>query len=249
MLYYLYRPLKEYNLNNTYYQTLDENFNKAIELYENSIPHEELISLLENGNIVQKQIATLKLDTINSEQDTRILISNLVGQDGKIREAVSFKLQEFMQNQSVHKFFLQKSYADIFLEAIIDINGNICRNTISAICNLRPYPEFTDYFCQKLTTQTLHLISKVEQFDFQDGKYKVNKEVFKLYWCLETISRFTNYINPDILKEILKQTKNIGEYTIREKTAKILSKIVCDSELAQIKQELKQDKNYYVRRF
>jgi len=45
------------------------------------------------------------------------------------------------------------------------------------------------------------------------------------------------------------ETKDIAEYTIREKTAKILSKIDKDKELKQIQQELKYDSNYYVRRF
>lgn len=236
-------------MNNTYYETLDENFNKALELYEQDLAHDELIRFLQTGNIVQKQIAALRLDIINSQKDADALMQNLVGQDGKIREAVSFRLKEFLQQPDLHKFFLKKEFFDIFLDAIIDINGNICRNTISAISNLKSYPDFCGYFCSKLTDLTQKLILKVNEFDFQDGKYKVNKEVFKLYWCLETIYVFTNYIKSDILKKILLQTKNIGEYTIREKTAKILSNIVCDTEMALIKQELKHDKNYYVRRF
>ena len=56
-------------------------------------------------------------------------------------------------------------------------------------------------------------------------------------------------INPEILAGILKETKNIQEYTIREKTAKILSKIKNNPELSYIKSELKNDRNYYVRRF
>ena len=38
-------------------------------------------------------------------------------------------------------------------------------------------------------------------------------------------------------------------FTIREKTAKILSKFKNNKELSLIKEELKNDKNYYVRRF
>jgi hypothetical protein len=45
------------------------------------------------------------------------------------------------------------------------------------------------------------------------------------------------------------KTKNIGEYTIREKTAKILTNNFEDKDLSQIKAELKNDSNYYVRRF
>ena len=249
MLYYLYRLFMDYNLNTTYYKTLDENFNRALELYATELPHQELINLLADGNIVQKQIAALKLDNINTQQEAEILMANLVGQDGKIREAVSFRLQEFLKDKALHKLFINNAFSDIFLAAIVDINGNICRNIIAAISYLKDYPEFNGYFCDKLIEQTKNLISKVQEFDFQEGKYKINKEVFKLYWCLETICSFTEYINQYILKEILRQTKNIGEYTIREKTAKILSLIPCDNELSAMKQELKQDRNYYVRRF
>ena len=80
---------QELNLNNTYYETLDENFKEALKLIERNFSHSELINLLKNGNIPQKQIAALKLDTINSQEEAAILLKNLTGQDGKIREAVS----------------------------------------------------------------------------------------------------------------------------------------------------------------
>ena len=85
-------------MNNSYYKTLDENFNKAVELMEKELSHAELISLLTNGNIAEKQIAALRLDTIKSENDAEVLINNLTGQDGKIREAVSMRINEFMSN-------------------------------------------------------------------------------------------------------------------------------------------------------
>ena len=131
----------DYNLNTTYYKTLDENFNRALELYATELPHQELINLLVDGNIVQKQIAALKLDNINTQQEAEILMSNLVGQDGKIREAVSFRLQEFLKDKALHKLFINNAFSDIFLAAIVDINGNICRNIIAAISYLKDYPE------------------------------------------------------------------------------------------------------------
>ena len=93
------------------------------------------------------------------------------------------------------------------------------------------------------------LIEPIKSFDIQDGKYKINKEIFKLYWYLETISEFYEYIDIKDLIQLLNETKNIQEYTIREKTAKILSKFKNNKELSLIKEELKNDKNYYVRRF
>ena len=96
---------------------------------------------------------------------------------------------------------------------------------------------------------TLDLLDIVEKFDFKDGKYKVNKEAFKLYWCLETIYVFWDKINISELKTILSKSAKINEYTIREKTAKILTRDFDDSDLSKIRLSLKNDSNYYVRRF
>lgn len=236
-------------MNNSYYETLDENFEHALNLYETEYSHDELIEFLQNGNIVQKQISALKLDTINSINDAKILVSNLTGQDGKIREAVSLRLDEFMSNSNLLPFFETPENYNIFLSAIIDINANICRNTISAITNLKSNPEFCNLFCPKLAKQTFELLDIIEKFDFQDGKYKVNKEVFKLYWCLETIYEFYDKLEFDKLKQIILRAKDIKEYTIREKSAKILTRNFDDTDLINAKNELKSDKNYYVNRF
>lgn len=236
-------------MNNGYYTNLDENFIQALKFYEKEYTHNELLELLKSGNIVQKQIAALKLDSINSKQDAQILLSNLTGQDGKIREAVSLRLSEFMSNSEMTKYFSDDDNYKIFLDAVIDINGNICRNVISAISNLRDCDVFCNKFCPALVNLTLSLLDVVEKFDFQDGKYKVNKEAFKLYWCLETIYVFWNKIDIAKLREIILRAKNIQEYTIREKAAKILTRNINDEKLSIVRNELKNDPNYFVRRF
>jgi len=236
-------------LNNSYYKTLDENFNEAVKLVEKDLSHKELIDMLKSGNIVEKQLAALRLDSICSQDDAAVLIDNLTGQDGKIREAVSMKINEFMSNPNFLPFFENSQSYDVFLEAIIDINANICRNVISAIANLKQNPVFCKYFTEKLTFKTLALLEIIKDFDFQDGKYKVNKEVFKLYWCLETIYEFSESMEFSALKNIILTAKNIDEYTIREKAAKILTKDFNDVDLENARIELKNDKNYYVRRY
>lgn len=240
---------EDINLNNTYYETLDENFNQALIMFEKNYSQIELILMLKDGNIVQKQIAALKITKIDDVNQALILSQNLVGQDGKIREAVSLKINELMQNPLYSKFFQNNKIYDIFLKAITDVNSNVCRNIINAISRLKNNDEFCLYFTNNLTEQTQKYINRVKAFDIPDGKYKVNKEVFKLYWCLETINEFRDCINIDILKHLIKQTKDINEYTIREKTAKILSNHFDDAELIEIRNILKNDKNYYVRRF
>lgn len=248
MLYYLCMTQDMQNLNTSYYPTLDENFKQALNLFEKELTTDELFTLLKTGNIVQKQIAALKLDYLENTEQAKILVHNLTGQDGKIREAVALKIYELISKGN-DKYFFDNAIYDKFLQAIIDVNGNVCRNIIASVKLLQNNETFCQYFTRKLLNLTQKLIDEVQKFNFQDGKYKVNKEVFKLYWCLETIFEFTDHIPIDVLKNILKQTKDIDEYTIREKTAKILAKIRNDKELSEIRNQLKHDKNYYVRRF
>ncbi|MDR1327896.1 MAG: hypothetical protein LBJ74_05770 [Heliobacteriaceae bacterium] len=226
-------------------QQTNENLNSALQLYENHYSHEDLISMLKSGSDVQKQISALRLEKITSTDDAHAFVSNLVGQDGKIREAVSFRLKDLMCPH-----FLP--FADTFLQAIIDINGNVCRNVICAISMLKNEPRFTEYFCPRVICMTLHVISILKSpFNpslNKGGKYQANKEIFKLYWCLETIYEFFEYIDPLEILKIVSETKNIKEYTIREKTARILTKETRGHELLKIRQELKNDTNYYVSR-
>ncbi len=236
-------------MNKGYYKTLDENFTQALNLYEAELSHDELITLLKSGNIVQKQISALRLDCVKSTQEARILISNLTGQDGKIREAVALRINEFMSDPDFIGYFSDIENYSVFIDAIIDINANICRNIISAVSNLKNNDEFCKYFCQKLTRLTFELLDKIEKFDFQEGKYKINKEVFKLYWCLETVYEFWDKLDFAELKQIILRSKDIKEYTIREKTAKILTRNFDDKELLNAKFQLQNDDNYYVRRF
>ena len=217
-----------------------EDFERALNIYENEYSHSDLIEFLKNGSIVEKQTAVLKLDGIFSKSEAEILMNNLTGCDGKIREAVSFRLKEFVEKNP--EYFI--GFCDIFLDAIVDINGNICRNTIFALRYLKPFDKFCKEFSSKLCEKTLELAKKAKDFDIQDGKYKINKEIFKLYWYLETLSEFFDCA--ENLEEILIEAKQVKDYTIREKVAKILSKT---DKFPQLKNELKNDENYYVRRY
>ena len=222
-----------------------QDFNRALNLYETESSHEELINFLKNGSIVEKQVATLKLDGIYNEEEAKIFISNLVNCDGKIREAVSFRLKEFIKNTP--KYYID--FPEIFLNAIVDINGNICRNVIEAIQELEAYPQFIENFCPKLIENTIQVANIVNAFDIQDGKYKINKQNFKLYWYLETIASFIEFIDEPTLIQIISLTINAQEYTIREKAAKILSKLKTSEITKELKANLTNDSNYYVRRF
>jgi hypothetical protein len=209
----------------------NNNLQLAIDIYENA-SRDELFAMLENGSVAEKQMSALKLDEVRDAREARIFVSNLVGVDGKVREAVSFRLIEFIA--AAPELFMP--YHETFLEAIIDINGNVCRNIIQALHALPP-----ECFCAGLIEMTREILQTLPE---GNKGYKVNKEVFKLYWCLEAIYEFCEHAPV----EILQQTKAVNDYTIREKTAKILTRF--DSpELLAIKRELQSDPNYYVRRY
>lgn len=238
-------------MNNSYYETIDKNFNEALRLMEKDFSYQELIIMLKDGNIPQKQLAALSLNELKSSEDAEILLNNLVGQDGKIREAVSLKIRELTAIPNYKKYFLslkKEILTQYFLDAIIDINGNICRNILDTIIYFKHNEDFVNLFISKLIKLTNSLINKINDFDYKTGKYIVNKEVFKLYWCLEAINVYYDKIPSQELKNILLSLKTVEEYTIREKAAQILTHDYTDKEILAFKDELINDENYYVRR-
>ena len=78
-------------MNSKYEKTLDENFDKALELCSNSYFYDDLIEFLKNGNIPEKQFAALEISELKNQEDAGIFLSNLINCDGKIREAVAQK--------------------------------------------------------------------------------------------------------------------------------------------------------------
>ena len=182
-------------------------------------------------------------------QDADILTDNLTGQDGKIREAVSVKIADFTANIEYRDFFKSEQNYQKFLDALTDINGNICRNILKVIDNFVQEDDFRCFFIPRLLELTNDLADKVLSFGNQDGKYKVNKDSFKLYWCLEAIYVLAQKIELEELTKILKKAKSVQDYTIREKVAKILTLEISSTELDKIRAELKNDDNYYVKRY
>ena len=71
-----------------------------------------------------------------------------------------------------------------------------------------------------------------------------NKLTFNLYWLLETIS-ILDVNKIENLENILTKTSNFIDYTIREKTAKILSKM--ENKPPELLRKLKNDENIYVK--
>lgn len=231
------------NFETDYYSNYEENFNEAIAISQKSYTYTELVQFLFSEKILEKQIAALELKEIRSKNDAFILSSNLVGQDGKVREAVAFKLNDLCFNPKYKDYFVDERIFDIFLQGIMDINGNVCR----LIIELTQIDEFSIYLSKKLPEIIRDILIKIEAIDSQSKQYIISKNNFQLYWSLEALFRIIKLINPENIYDIISKTCEFYDYTIREKTAKILTKIDT-KEFKKIKEKLSNDENYYVRR-
>ena len=244
MLKCFYRLIRIKNLNTGFYKDLDTNFELACKMSERDFAHDELVLLLENGNIPEKQIAALKLDTVHNQCEADILMSNLTGCDGKIREAVALKINNILNNDIVKTQYFMN--AKVFADASIDINANICRLVIDSVAILKQNQDFSVDYLTRLKGFINEAFNELDNFIFRDKKYVINKQLFKLYWCLEALKLFAKEMVEDELYLILEKASREREYTVREKVAQILV-LLKSSKFDNLKYALKNDENYYVR--
>ena len=231
------------NNNNIYNNSLC-NFDDAYSLSNRVFTHNDLLMMLNSGNIQEKQIAAIKFDCINDEIDAMALLNNLTGCDGKIREAVAFKINLLLNTYDSSRNIFANISAKTFADATIDINANICRLIIDSAELLKNYEKFSNEYTAHILKYTIAALNELGKFIFRDKKYTINKQLFKLYWCLEAINIFVDYIEPAKLEAILDKCINQKEYTIREKAAQILNNT---DKFLPLKEQLKNDENYYVR--
>lgn len=228
-----------------YEENLIDNFNKALSLCVGTHSREDVFEMLKNGNIVEKQFAALEINDILSQNEAEIFISNLTGCDGKIREAVAYKFQNIVQDKTIQKYFFE--YPEIFAKATIDINANVCRMILDGLKLLQYNEIFSKKYVEKIIQFTQDAFDELDKFIFRDKKYTINKQLFKLYWCLEAVNIFYKNIDISILEKILANCLSINEYTIREKAALILKNDIHSLMLDEIRLKLKKDENYYVK--
>lgn len=217
------------------------NFEEGCKFFEQDLSQDELYSYLKNGELFERQLACIRLETCKTEDEAAILMENLTGIDGKVREAVSFKLRSFIAENP--ELFEKENFYNIFLDSIIDINGNICRNIITALEALTTNKNFCEYFVKEVTKRALDVTQTIENFDYKDRKYVTNKEIFKLYWYLEVLSIFPE-LPVEKLSDLIENCAKIEEYTIREKTAQLLSKM--PENFSKNFNDLNFDNNFYV---
>jgi len=231
-------------LNNNFYENFDINFDKALELMNKNFSHAELIYFLKNGNTIEKQFAALNIANINTQEDANALILNLIGCDGKIREASAYKINTLLTTYpNLKRFFLQP---DIFAKASIDINGNICRLVIDSTKLLIDDNNFASIYLEYICKFIYESFEELDKFIYKNKKYVINKQLFKLYWSLEALKLFATNLPYKILNPILERAVLEEEYTIREKVAQILI-LTNKEEYLNLKEKIQNDNNYYVK--
>ncbi len=223
---------------------LEENFNHALNLCSKELSHNECIEFLKSGNVAEKQIAALLIDTINSKDEAEIFISNLTGCDGKIREAIASRLSEFIPIQNGIFF---NSYYNIFADASIDINANISRLVIDAVEFYKDNLDFGKHYAENMVHFIQDGFLQISKIKFRDKKYILNKQLFKIYWSLEGLKIFCKYIDEKKLYEILSKVLELSEYTVREKAAQILASYKNSHLFNTLYEKARKDSNYYVR--
>ena len=235
---------QDMNLNTGFYKDLDTNFEQACYLSEQNFSHSELLEFLNEGNIPQKQIAALKFDAVNSKEDAAALISNLTGCDGKIREAIALRVFQIISESPASADFFSQMPAKVFADATIDINANICRLVVDSVKMLNNNEAFSKEYTALILQYAKDALDELDRLVFRDKKYIKNKQLFKLYWCLESLRNFYTFADEALLTDIMNRSAAQEEYTVREKAAEIS---VLSDKFISIKNQLKDDSNYYVR--
>lgn len=217
-------------------------YNMSLKDYTKS----DITDILSKNDDEIKPIALINLKSIENKYEADLVLGHLTGQDGRIREAVSYVLKEFCPD----KYYSDENSKKIITEGLLDINPNVVRNVISFIEKSETLKRELSPMVISKTRDVLSSLSIYikESSPFVSNQTKSsknhakNKLTFNLYWLLETIS-ILEY--DEDIEDILTKTGRFLDYTIREKTALILSKM--ENPPVQLLRELKNDENIYVK--
>lgn len=235
---------------------INNSIERALEIIQKSYAKPEILHLLEFGDEFEKPVAIMALDNIEEKFESELLIKNLTGCDGRIREAAALKISEFLTKSETAEYFFDEKSIETILNGIMDINPNVGRALIEGIKSCLPLQKL---ILAPLLDRILNIIEKLKEISntpFFENKLKdtknhaKNKIVFNLYWALEALyyTEFNNSYNNfegDKILQILNFAGGYIDYTIREKAAKVLSKM--NEPPSDLLQKLKNDKNFYVK--
>lgn len=218
---------------------------EAVKYCEENFLHNDIINSLYTDNDLKKQLCLIELKKINSQEEANILVHNLTGHSGPVRETASYKILELIQQSEYNNFFQTKEIYNAFIKAIVDINPSVSRNAVEII----KYLDDIEYIYTNIIKEINITLSKMENIR-QNRSYNTNKQNFNLYWNLEALISIADKVKAgQELTDILNITCLSNDYTIREKTAKAAIEFAKqNNDFYKITDILKNDENVYVKK-
>ena len=212
-----------------------------------SMTQDEAYSVLLGDNELLKPYAFININEIKSQKEADLIVFHLTNHPNPTREACALMLCDMRGAE----FLCDK--AGVFVDAICDINPNVCRAIIEFLVK---NPTLADKVLPLLIQRVNQILDDFKIYEREFGAYKdnkmrnrknhaKNKKLFNLYWCLEAICEIYREEKFNDIVKICIVTVDFLDYTIREKTAKILTKI--KNPPKELLQKLKNDKNFYVK--
>ena len=225
------------------YENNMQNLNHAIDCIGVKYTHEDLINELLSDDDIKKQLCIIEIKEINSQKEADLLVYNLTGKSGPVREAASFKILELIKRTDYKHYFQTENIINTIVKGITDINPTVSRNMVDAVIFIDNF----EFLINRIIVEIKQTLASMEDIK-QNHSYKANKKNFNLYWNLEALSNLSDKINinNDIVN-IIKIVSNSNDYTIREKAAKFIC-TVQNSIFNDIAEILKNDVNIYVRK-
>lgn len=139
-------------------------------------------------------------------------------------------------------FFRTEKILLAFLDAVIDINPNICRHIIEIL----PFIENKKFFFKNLIKRALEIIEDAKTMNRRKSGYIYSRKVFKIFWYLEAVAGLGYFEDEKAILELINRTFDFDDYTIREKCAGLVA--VFPKTPQNLRNALKNDENYFVRR-
>ncbi len=209
--------------------------NKELEI---NFSYNKIFEILSGSDDTLKAFAVLELDEIRSGVDFELLIKHLTNCDGRLREIVSSKLVELAPGKWL------EGHISTLLDALCDVNPNVARNIVEliSVTSLKLEEPLLERIEDIL--MTIEKNSKPKKWRTQKN-HVLTKIIFHLYWCLEALAVFSDTLPRERVIKILNTTSDFVDYTIREKTAKILAKMPNPPE--DLLSKMQNDDNFYVR--
>jgi len=213
-----------------------------LNLIEKNYTNDELIRIIndKNSDDFLRIFSVISLTIPLNREQFDVLSENLINNSTPVREVVSQKLEEI--NEYNPEYFNDKEIEKIILKAIIDINPNVSR----AICSIIEKNRYLKNSLEKEIIRRIELLLyEIKDFQNNEKNHAKNKKIFSLYWLLESLSITISQKNNDKILNLVTICLNFANYTIREKGAKILTKIKnCPPELTK---KVIEDENFYVK--